>query len=202
MPLDPAAFLELAASCAPGVAPATLMAVARVESGLDPLAIGVNGGGRRPAPRTPEEAVAAARRLIAARRDIDLGLGQINVRNLGWLGLTLAEAFDPCRNLSAAARVLADGYRRAARRHTHEPLRMSAALSYYNTGHPRRGLANGYVAKVLAAAAETDLPPARLQITVSSAPDPPPWDVFGQARRREAASLQRPSPAPSPGDQS
>lgn len=196
MPLDPAAVLALAAACAPQVAPQTLLAVAQVESGLDPLAIGVNGpGGRGPRPRTRWEAVVNATGLIAAGRNIDLGLAQINSRNLGWLGLSVADAFDPCRSLAASAQVLAMGYRRAAPRAGREQASLRIALSYYNTGHPRRGVANGYVARVVAAAGAAE---ASDPITIADAPtprqiavaEPPPaWDVFARAGTRPAAGF-------------
>ncbi len=84
-----------------------------------------------------------ARDLIAQGRSIDLGLGQINSANLQWLGLSIEAAFEPCANLKAAAQVLLSGYRPQEGRRAFD-----AALSRYNTGHPRRGLANGYVARV------------------------------------------------------
>src|SRR5687767_2128026 len=58
MPLSPELVLALAAQCAPGVAPSTLLAVARAESALDPFAIGVNGPAvRRGRARSTVEAV-------------------------------------------------------------------------------------------------------------------------------------------------
>lgn len=113
MPLDADTFLALARTCAPQIAPTTMLAVARAESRLDSLAIGVNGPrGGALRPRSRGDATATARKLAAAGRDFDLGLGQINVRNLARLGLSFDDAFDPCRNLQAAGAVLADGYRR------------------------------------------------------------------------------------------
>jgi type IV secretion system protein VirB1 len=133
MPL--ALFLEIAAACAPGVAPETLAAIARTESGFNPLAIGVNGPGGGPVRATSAaEAVQQAQRLIAAGRSIDLGLMQINSANLRWLNLSVADAFDPCRSVAAGAEVL-------------------TAYSRYNTGTPTRGFANGYVQRVVAAQA-------------------------------------------------
>ncbi|WP_372784667.1 lytic transglycosylase domain-containing protein [Phenylobacterium sp.] len=185
MPLDLAALQILAATCAPAVAPATLLAIGKVESGFDPLVIGVNG----PMPRrlsfaTPAAAAAAARRLIADGANVDLGLGQINVRNLARLGLSVEAAFEPCRNLGAAAQVLVGDYQRAAPAAGHEQEGLLTALSYYNTGRPDRGFANGYVAKVAAAAgrivpalAAPETPPRH-----PPAPPPrerPPWAVFG-----------------------
>jgi type IV secretion system protein VirB1 len=149
MLLDLATFLTLATACAPTVAPTTLLAVARVESGLDPLAIGVNGPAMPHGhAQTIDDAVRQAENLIAAGRDIDLGLAQINIRNLPRLGLTVADAFDPCRNLQASARILSEGYRRALPTAGAGQAALWTALSFYNTGHPDRGLRNGYVARV------------------------------------------------------
>lgn len=183
MALDLATLLALAATCAPEVAPRTLLAVAQVESGFDPLAIGVNGrGGGALHPTDPDAAIAQASALIAAGRDVDLGLAQINARNLSWLGLTVEAAFDPCRNLGASARVLLASYRRAAPMAGTEQARLRTVLSYYNTGHATRGLANGYVAKV-AAAADRFAPatPAPAAPVAAPAPPPPTWDVFARA---------------------
>lgn len=176
----------LAAECAPIVAAETLLSVAKVESGFNPLAIGVNG---KPAitfrATSRRDAVEAASELIAAGRSIDLGLGQINSRNLDWLGLSVEAAFDPCRNLAASARVLADGYARGADRGRGEQPALLTAFSYYNTGHPDRGFRNGYVAKVTKAAAA--IVPAiatqALDVTPEAAPPPQPaWNVFGTAQ--------------------
>lgn len=181
--LDPQAVVALAAQCAPEVAPATLLAVARAESGLNPLAIGVNGPrGRRPAATNAAEATAAAKALVAAGRDIDLGLAQINVRNLARLGLSIETAFEPCRNLAAAAQVLREGYARGQVRHGPGQAALRVALSVYNTGHAERGFANGYVARVVAQAGGAAAPPGAVAV-----PEPPPpaaWDVFARAAVR------------------
>ncbi|HEX5263922.1 MAG TPA: lytic transglycosylase domain-containing protein [Phenylobacterium sp.] len=185
MPLDLSAMQTLAEACAPSVAPATLLAISKVESGFDPLVIGVNG----PAPRrlsfkSPSGAAAAARQLIAEGASVDLGLGQINSRNLAGLGLSVEAAFDPCRNLTAAAQVLVGGYLRTAHAVGQEQDSLRTALSYYNTGRPDRGFANGYVTKVLAAAgrivpalAAPNIQPAPARPRTSGAH--PAWAVFG-----------------------
>lgn len=183
MPLSPDLILALAAQCAPGVAPSTLVAVARAESALDPFAIGVNGPkARRPSARSAAEAVATARTLLQAGHDLDLGLVQINVRNLPRLGLTLEAAFDPCRNLAAGARVLREGYARGAARHGPGQAALRVALSYYNTGRAERGFANGYVARVTA---QAGLPPEHIHRqplpAAAAAPAPGLSDAFGRA---------------------
>ncbi|HEX3364998.1 lytic transglycosylase domain-containing protein [Phenylobacterium sp.] len=187
MRLDPTTVLSLAAACAPQVSPDTLLAVVQVESGDDPLVIGINGpGGQRVSPTTPEVAVRTAEALRGAGRNFDVGLAQINVRNLARLGLSLKDAFDPCRNLAASAKVLVADWRLSVSTTGSAAAALGATLSRYNTGGARRGFANGYVARVTAAAG----PPApqfaraasssrSTTIAVSSRA---PWDVFGGGR--------------------
>lgn len=154
--LDLAALLALSAQCAPAVAPATLVSIVDVESRFDPLAIGVNSGPRpirraRDA-RDARDAASIARSLIKAGRSVDLGIGQINSANLVWLGLSIEDAFEPCANLKAAAHILVANYRAAAKIDADPQNALRAALSLYNTGDARRGVRNGYVARVEAAA--------------------------------------------------
>jgi type IV secretion system protein VirB1 len=185
-------ILMLAQHCAPDVAPETLISVAHVESRFDPLTIGVNG--QRPRtlhPSSKAEAVRQAGALIASGVSVDLGLGQINSRNLGWLGLSLEDAFDPCRNLAAAAKVLASNYATAAPGQDAQAA-LRVAFSMYNTGDAARGFRNGYVQKVSAAAqyvvpaikaadadpAPSPVLPAQPVLLTQAAPESPAWDVF------------------------
>lgn len=182
-------MLALAESCAPTVAPETLLAVVQVESRFNPYAIGVNKAARlQRQPATKDEAIRTAGALLAAGRNIDLGLGQINSGNLGWLGLSVADAFDPCKNLAASARVLTENYAAAARRDPSEQSALRVALSLYNTGDQARGFRNGYVAKVERAAGVVPalLGPAGQGGSPPDAPPAPPeppapaWDVFAR----------------------
>jgi type IV secretion system protein VirB1 len=190
MTMSLAAALALAAQCAPSIAPQTLLSVVQVESRFNPLAIGVNGAPRIAiSAATKGEAVARASALVAAGRSVDLGLAQINSKNLGWLGLSIEDAFDPCANLAAAARVLQEGYARSDVDRVGQQAALQTALSFYNTGRADRGFANGYVGKVTRAAAHIvpaiDAPagprppsapePAAADIAPSSTPA---WDVF------------------------
>jgi type IV secretion system protein VirB1 len=188
MLLDLPTLIDLAPVCAPAVAPRTLLAIAKVESGFDPLAIGVNGAWpRRLTFKNPDAAAEAAHALIAVGENVDLGLGQINSKNLAPLGLTVEGAFDPCRNLAATAQVLATGYRRAAPDPGHEQEGIRTALSFYNTGRPDRGFANGYVAKVTAAAQVVPALAGSDAAPPATPPAPPPrpaWDVFGATSPR------------------
>jgi type IV secretion system protein VirB1 len=77
---------------------------------------------------------------------LDLGLSQINSRNMGWLGLTWDTVFKQCSNIEAAGRVLLSNFRSAKTGRTpQEALRV--ALSMYNTGS-QSSFRNGYVARV------------------------------------------------------
>ena len=185
-------FSTLAHQCAPSVAIATIAAVVSHESRRNPFAIGVNGGtriSRQPANKT--EAVELANKLLGMGLSIDLGLAQINSKNLSWLGLSLREVFEPCTNLGAASRILQDGYGRSDAGRVGEQAALKTALSYYNTGDPIRGISNGYVGKVTAAAARIvpAIGGASLPSALGSrpeAPQEPPlhaWDVFGEAPR-------------------
>jgi type IV secretion system protein VirB1 len=182
-----------------------MLSIVQVESGFNPLALNVNGAADPRPPQTKAEAIRTAEALIRQGRNIDLGLAQINSKNLGWLGLTVADAYDPCRNLAAAARVLEAGYVSAARlAPQQQALRMT--FSAYNTGSHASGFRNGYVAKVEAAAGKlipaisanfssanaTHQRPLGVQAVLEaaaenlpefSAPEPQiaSWDVFGRA---------------------
>jgi type IV secretion system protein VirB1 len=201
MPLPLIDMHHLVTTCAPSVAPQTLLSVAKVESGFDPLAIGVNRPGpMRLHPHTKEQAIATATRLIAAGANVDLGVSQINSRNLGGLGLTISDAFDACRNLAASAKVIAAGYDRADPTPGGEQAALHTALSYYNTGDPRRGYRNGYVAKVLVAASQVvpalapqdDIAP---RASDAPAPAPPAWDVFAHASAPGGGFVFSPQPS-------
>lgn len=151
MALSTTVLAALLNSCAPNVAPATMTAIIQVESERDPNRIGVNSGGslvRQPG--NVADAVATARSLLRKGANFDAGLMQINSANFARLGVTPETVFDPCTNLRAGARLLADNYGRARIAGHADPLR--AALSEYNTGSRSRGLMNGYVGKVFAAA--------------------------------------------------
>jgi len=158
-------MLEIATlmhDCAPAVAPDTLRAIIRTESGFDPLALHINGNVRlKTPPRTVSEAISWSGWLIGRGYSIDLGLMQVNSRNLARLRMTLAQAFDPCWNIRAGATLLAQEYRRAARVHGPGTGALLYAISAYNTGNWQAGLRNGYVARVALNAGTATAQPRR-----------------------------------------
>ncbi len=206
MTYSAAAILALALQCAPTVAPQTVAAIVQTESAGYPLALNVNGARQPGRQLTAADAAATARRYIAAGYSVDLGLGQINSRNMRWLGLTWDTVFDPCTNIAALGRVLSANFRSVADgRHPQTALRL--ALSMYNTGSTSRGFRNGYVAKVVGnagiargMAAEYPEPVSSLtdsgdlRVTIaaenveppsaanaSRLPPPPAWNLFERA---------------------
>lgn len=188
-------FNTLAAQCAPGVHIKTLSSIVRHESRANPYAIGVNAKGAR-LPRQPaskEEAIATASWLKENGYNFDSGYGQVNSANMKWLGMSVADLFDPCKNLAGAARVITDCYKRAKPRYADEQTALYAALSCYNTGNEKDGLSNGYVGHVLAAANITLDVPALIPAANGS---PEPIRLKASAPSAPAAQLPAAKPLP------
>jgi type IV secretion system protein VirB1 len=136
-------------ACAANIAPVTLEAVIQVESRGNPLALYVNGSAAQPHPAADaKEAAELARSYIAQGYSVDLGLTQVNSRNLVALGYTVEQLLDdPCTNIRAGAAVLTADYAAAVRTRGEGQAALEAALSAYNTGDFHRGFENGYVAR-------------------------------------------------------
>lgn len=154
----------------PIVSTELIASVAQAESARSPLAIHDNATGHTLNPKTIEDATATARQLIAAGHRLDLGLMQVTVSNLGPYGITVQEAFDPCKSVAVGARILAAG------------------MSAYNTGSPTAGVST-YVPKV-EAAAKNILP------KIDSTPPPPtkPPDPSTKATDPKVSDLKDADP--------
>jgi type IV secretion system protein VirB1 len=145
-------MIDLILACAPNVAPSTIQAIIKVESAGNPLAININtknGVGLRPTIKitTAQHAIAVTYAAMQLGHTVDLGYMQVNTANLKWLGYTVEDMFDPCKNITAGARVLEAAYAQMLPRHRNEQAALAAALSIYNTGNARNGFMNGYVGK-------------------------------------------------------
>jgi type IV secretion system protein VirB1 len=141
--------LAIALRCAPAEDPGMLVGIARQESSLETMTLRDDTSGQV---LRGAGVIEAGRRLIAAGHSVDLGAWQINSRNLSLLGLRVAAAFEPCKAVAAAARLI-------------------ELFSRYNTGSPSRGIANGYAAAVTAASPA--MPPAMAAVAqpARSVPD-------------------------------
>ena len=144
--------LEYIMLCAPNVAPQTIQQIVSVESKGNPLAINVNGlkddQGRtiKVTAKDATEAAKLAQAYIAKGYSVDLGLMQVNSRNLPKLGYRVEDMFEPCKNIAAGGRVLTAFYAGARKQYSDEQTALRAALSAYNTGNFVNGYLNGYLA--------------------------------------------------------
>jgi type IV secretion system protein VirB1 len=168
MMLPALALATLMARCAPNVAPSTMSAIVKVESGGDPLAIGDNTTRRSYYSRDRATAERLARRLLDAGHLLDVGIAQIDSMNLAAFGMSVHSVFDPCVNLSVAARILTGDYTRAEQRFAKGQIALRHAIGMYNTGRLDAGAR--YVAHVLAAAGIREAYPNSQQMTVLREP--------------------------------
>jgi hypothetical protein len=170
-----AAFIALAArpecggtqASAHNVPVAELSSRASVESGFDPLAIGVNGFTHRF--QTAAEAIQAAKELDAININYDAGIMQINRRNWARFGLTYETAFNACANLAAGVAHIVDDLAAA----------WDLARRRYNCG--RMDCSQGYAQKVALRRQQLD-PAIKALLTgnppPSNQPPPPPAQPF------------------------
>ena len=206
MPLD-LAFIELAHRCAPQVEIDQLAAVVQVQSGFNPFSIRVGWPGvLSPAPKNKGEAISAAVEAIDDAKPVRLGLAGLEARQLGRLGLSIGEAFDPCRNLEGVAVAFATGETEAMTAGLSGSPRHRFVFGHVFLGGERdRAAADGFATRVEAArveqaptlaalvisfeqkavlpiklAAKATRPPA-LPVA-SPLPAVPSWDVYGSAR--------------------
>jgi type IV secretion system protein VirB1 len=120
--------------------------IVEVESSGQPYAIGVSGKGLFF--NNKEEAETKIRELLSRGVNFDIGLTQINSQHFkegrvfALRGFSEVDALDPCTNLKMGAYILSDAYRR-------NQGDLVASLSVYNTGHPEKGVLNGYVEKYI-----------------------------------------------------
>ncbi|MDI1246696.1 MAG: transglycosylase SLT domain-containing protein [Rhodoferax sp.] len=133
-------MLELLMVCAHAVDPVTMAAVVMQESGGRPWVLNNNTVKKSVAFTSKAAAVAAAVAAVGRGESVDMGLVQINSKNLPGLGLSIDQVFDPCINIAAGAAILAAGYKKAGS--------LGGALSTYNTGRPDSKIGAAYAQKV------------------------------------------------------
>lgn len=139
--------LEMMA-CTDLAVPAEVMShVARVESAMNPYAIGVVGGRLVRQPKSLDEALSTARMLEDKGYNFSLGIAQVNRYNLAKYGLDSYEkAFQICPNVVAGSQILAECYGRSSSD-------WGKAFSCYYSGNFVTGYRHGYVQKVYASIA-------------------------------------------------
>lgn len=176
-------FKTLAARCAPSVSANTLAAVARTESGNDPWALRDNTMGTSIRPDTLSEAELDASQLLARGDSVDIGLMQINSRNLSALEMTATDALDPCSSLTGGAAVLRAAYG-GNNSDANRNVALLLALSRYNTGTPFKGIMNGYARTVVqnTETGSSSSPTANASSLRALDPNAPPtWNIWASA---------------------
>lgn len=152
--------------------------VVRVESSYNPYAIGVVGGRLVRQPKNLPEALATVRMLEGRGFNFSIGLAQVNRYNLDKYGLDSYEkAFEPCANLKAGSRILAECYQRANGD-------WGKSFSCYYSGNFSTGFRQGYVQKIYAS--------VRQGRAGDAAPSSPAIEVVGRAARRTVPVARHP----------
>jgi type IV secretion system protein VirB1 len=126
------------AKCAPTVHPQTLKSLIGNESTYNPYAIGVVDGRLERQPKSLREA-ATAERLEREGFRFSVGIGQLLVTNMRALGLSYAQAFEPCRNLQAISELMVKNYTKALTANPNPQEALRDSLSMYYSGNPVRG---------------------------------------------------------------
>ena len=170
--LSEAEFVALAARCAPGAPPDTLLAIARTESDLYANAVSVNRpnaaarragyiNGQLVLTRQPEdrkEAMHWLRWFGVHRYTVSVGLMQVNSELAPQFHLKPEQLFEPCTNIRVGAAILISVYTDLAREMGEGYSALDAALSFYNSGNSITGFRNGYVSRVYAHAPRRSVP--------------------------------------------
>ncbi len=165
---------QVVQQCSGPVAPELMALIVAHESGGNPWAINVNGlpNGSMVFP-SKASAVAAAIHYIRMGYKVDMGLSQVDSENLGKLGLSVPQVFDPCTNVRSGAAIFSWAWRGAKNKGYTGGSRLMAALSAYNSGS--YGGDWGYSKAVLhgtAVGGSVPYTPAYAVVVRQSAPSP------------------------------
>ncbi|HBQ8586971.1 TPA: lytic transglycosylase domain-containing protein, partial [Klebsiella pneumoniae] len=136
--LTTAALFQLAMQCAPAVHPDTIHDITRTESGLNPYAIAeivpVKGGRSRVIshlPSSKDEALKIVEAIKQKKHRYSVGLMQITSTNFPQFGVSAESMFNPCDNMTVAAKIITDCYQRGGT--------LQRALSCYYSGNFETG---------------------------------------------------------------
>lgn len=137
--------------CYPNVSPTTMYAIIKTESNFNPLALNLNSSGKhlKYQAKNLKQATAWAEYLEKLGYNFDVGLGQINIKNIHKYGYHAKDLFEPCLNLKLAAYILQQNYTKAKSGANNSGSALYMAISAYNTGNYHTGFTNGYVSRVI-----------------------------------------------------
>lgn len=137
--------IELLHLCAPDIAPVTIAAIVQHESGGNPFLLHDNTTRKSLQPTSAAASAKLAYALIRSGHSVDIGLAQINNKNLPMLGLKVEDVLDPCTNLRAAQSILRMDWDQSG----HD---LRGALAAYNTGKTATPVGVHYSTQVFAQA--------------------------------------------------
>jgi type IV secretion system protein VirB1 len=142
---------QLVAQCAPFVAPTTMAAIIKVESGGRALVILDNATGRDYSPSSVPQGVSTIDRLLAeGHRQLDVGIAQVDTKNFVAYSLTPATALNACTNIRVGAKILQAAYKQAVVAYGPGQVALYHAFEAYNSGRLNDDPA--YANKILQAA--------------------------------------------------
>ena len=127
-------LVQLSAECAPMVAPSTMAAIVRVESGGRPLEMWNNTTRSMVGSANLAQAVQYLRQAMVGGQQVDVGLAQVDTENFASLGLTPRTVFNACTNLRAGATILHADWEQAQASGYHGQQALYHAFEAYNSG--------------------------------------------------------------------
>ena len=128
---------QISAECAPMVAPSTMAAIVRVESGGNPLAMWNNSTQSMVIPGSRAQAIRYLRHAMAAGQRVDVGLAQVDTGNFAAFGLRPRNAFNACANLRAGGEILHMDWQQALSSGYRGQQALYHAFEAYNSGRLR-----------------------------------------------------------------
>jgi type IV secretion system protein VirB1 len=154
----------------PNAALTTLQAIVQTESGGNPNAMQIDfphallktwglAPGSLRLKRQPADRAEALRWLSffeSYNVSVDIGLMQVSTADAERRGVLPESLLDPCINLRVGWQILSDAYAMEVKASGPGQTALNRAISRYNTGSPRRGIDNGYLFRVIAAAQRFD----------------------------------------------
>jgi type IV secretion system protein VirB1 len=151
-------------SCVPQAPMSTLAAIVHTESGGNPCALAIDfpnalllhwklSSGTLVLARQPHNQQEALDWIAYFERrgvSVDVGLMQVSTAEAQRRGIKLTTLIDPCTNLRVGWAILEGFYQLEMRHYGPGQTALVHSLSRYNTGDTQRGIANGYLGRVLA----------------------------------------------------
>ena len=181
--MDPSAFMALAERCAPGSDARPLIEIVRIASRFEPLSLTIDG--RKPIKilaTSKQEAIEMAMQAKIAKQEARLGLAGLTFGDLDKAGIGVAEAFEPCPALRAAAQILSDDPKHFV---------TSKIARVQSVGRARFSADDGLDRR-------DERPMHRDESTAEQSDPPPkkPWDVFGNPSGRSLLVYEAPASSP------